>query len=400
MNLETMQVALGLEALPPAFSAVFEEIRDSWQSRSSRILSETYLREALDNALCLDAYRQLILKAAAEIRGNQPLELLICLLEGWIRRGGDLSVYSNGGYIAPQGEGLAYDFLHLFPAIPTMAESVAHLRGRGVPEDVIRDTMGEYDFCVNMCLERQGKPRFDRGRLNWITRLIRNQLIRIGRFKYDLPGNYLQGVRVYKHRDGTLTVLANGLQIHKSGRILGSVGHKDEKGSFLAEITETATAIIGFPAVDGLVKPQPVTLSKEEWQLCLSEESTFPRIHIPSDGSFDKETIAASFARAREIFDRCYPDYPYQGFFCSTWLLSQDLKALLKPSSHILGFQSFFTPVPHRSGGGLVFSFAFGMGGQIPEDLDALPENSSLQRAVKTHYKNGGYVHEGAGFFL
>ena len=400
MTLENMRITLGLESLPEALVRVFADIKDSWQERSAWILSEAYLNEALDNALCLVPYRGLILDAAAQIRGNQPLELLICLLEAWIRQGGNLAAYTDGGYMDPQGEGLAYDFLHLFPAIPTMAESIAHLRSRGVPEDVIRDTMGEYDFCVNMCLERQGKPRFDRGRLNWITRLIRNQLIRIGRFKYDLPGRYMQGVRVYRNREGALTVLADGLQLHRSGRILGSVGHKDEDGAFLAEITETDTAVTGFPAVDGLVMPQPVTLLKGEWQLCLSGESAFPRIHIPSDGSFDKETIAASFARAREVFDRCYPDYPYQGFFCSTWLLSQDLKSLLKPTSNILGFQSFFNPVPHRSGGGLVFSFAFGMGGQIPEDLDALPENSSLQRAVKAHYKNGGYVHEGAGFFL
>lgn len=397
MTLEDLRARLGLETVPEGFVPLYETMEASWQAHSRRILSDAYIEKTLTECRCLAPWRERILEAAARLRENEALCLLVCLLEGWIRAGGEIN---GSGYIAPEGEGVEYDFLHLFPAIPTMAESVAHLRGRGVPEDVITATMGEYDFCVNMCLERQGRARFDKGRLNWITRVIRNKLIRIDRFKYDLPMRCLPDVRVYRSRDGELAVLADGLRLHRTGRILGSVGHTDEEGAFTAEITETETAVTGFRAVDGIVQTTPTTLDKGRWQLCLTAADTFPRIHIPSDGAFDRETVAASFARAREIFDRCYPDYPYKGFFCSTWLLSQDLKEMLKPSSNILGFQSFFTPVPFRSSGGLVFSFAFGMDARIPEDPAALPESSSLRRAVKQRYLSGGYVHEGAGFFL
>jgi len=266
--------------------------------------------------------------------------------------------------------------------------------------DMIVSTMGEYDFCVNMCLERTGKPAFDRGRLNWICRVIRNQLIRIERFKYDLPGKFMTGVRVYRNAAGELTVLADGLRLHRGGRILGSAGHTEEEGSFIARITETEDAVTGYPSLDGIVQKETVTLSKKDWQLWLTEEDCFPRIHIPSDGGFDKKTIAHAYARAREVFDRCYPDYPYKGFFCSSWLMSTDLKEVLKPTSNILGFQEPFTQIPHLSSGRLVFSFVFGLSAAIPEDIDALPEKSSLQRAVKERYKAGGFIHEGAGFFL
>lgn len=397
MTMETLQTRLGLETVPEGFVPLYEAMESTWQARSSEILSDVYIEKTLAECCCLAPWREEILAAAARLRENEALRLLVCLLEGWIRAGGEIN---GSGYTAPAGEGPEYDFLHLFPAIPTMTESVKHLRDRGVPEDVIAATMQEYDFCVNMCRGRLGRPMFDKGRLNWITRVIRNRLIRIDRFKYDLPGAYMSGVRVYRSRDGELAVLADGLRLHRAGRILGSVGHTDEAGAFTAEITETETAVTGFRAVDGIVETTPVTLDKRRWQLCLTSEDTFPRIHIPSDGAFDRETIAASFARAREIFDRCYPDYPYKGFFCSTWLLSQDLKEMLKPTSNILGFQSFFTPVPFPSSGRLVFSFAFGMDARIPEDLEALPEKSSLHRAVKQRYLAGGYVHEGAGFLL
>jgi hypothetical protein len=397
VNPETLEKSLPHVILPESFGPLYETVKETWQAHSREILSDAYIQKTLKACFCLQPWEAQILAAAARLRENEALCLLVCLLEAWIRSGGEIN---GSGYVAPPGEGPEYDFLHLFPAIATMAESVAHLRSRGVPEDVIAATMGEYDFCVNMCLERQGRPMFDKGRLNWITRLIRNRLIRIDRFKYDLPGPYMSGVRVYRNSEGALAVLADGLRLHRSGRILGSVGHTDEEGAFTGEITETETAVTGFPEVEGIVKSAPVTLDKGRWQLCLTSEDTFPRIHIPSDGPFDRETVAASFARAREIFDRCYPDYPYKGFFCSTWLLSGDLKELLKPTSNILGFQSFFTPVPHRSSGGLVFSFAFGLDARIPEDLESLPERSSLHRAVKQRYLSGGYVHEGAGFFL
>lgn len=397
MTLEKMQAQLGMETVPACFSELYARIKDSWQTRKDTILSDAFIEKTLTETYCLEAYRGLILEAAAQLREDDALCLLVCLLEAWIGEGGAVN---DRQYCPPKGEGLLFDFLHLFPAIPTMPASVAHLRQRGVPEDVIASTMGEYDFCVNMLLERTGKPAFDRGRLNWIVRVIRNQLIRIERFKYDLPGKFMQGVRVYRNAAGELAVLAEGLRLHRSGRILGSAGHTDEEGSFFAGITETEDTVTGHLSVDGIVCREPVTLSKQEWQLCLTGEDAFPRIHIPSDGGFDKKTIAHAYERAREIFDRCYPDYPYKGFFCSSWLMSTDLKEVLKPTSNILGFQEPFTRIPFQSFGRLVFSFVFGLDAAIPEDIDALPEKSSLQRAVKERYKAGGFIHEGAGFFL
>lgn len=396
MNLEMMISALSLERVPACFSGLYKEMEYTWQSHAREILEESYIRRVFADAHCLLPWQDQILEAAALLSKDEPRMLLLCLLEAWIRGGGEPA---SPDYQPPAGEGLAHRFFHLFPAIPTIPESAAHLRSRGVPEDVVTATLGEYDFCVNMLQDRTGVPGFDRGRLNWITRVIRNKLIRIDRFKYDLPGKFLEGVRVYRKGDA-LTVLAEDLTLHRSGRILGSVGHKDAEGSFTARIRETETAVIGHRVINGLVEAAPVTLDKSQWHLCLTSQDTFPRIHIPSDGAFDRQTMEASFRRAREIFRDCYPDYPYQGFYCTSWLMSTDLQEILKPTSNILAFQSFFTQVPRSSSGAGVFSFLYGMAAAIPEDLDALPENTSLQKAVKARYKAGGFIHEGAGFFL
>ena len=80
--------------------------------------------------------------------------------------------------------------------------------------------------------------------------------------------------------------------------------------------------------------------------------------------------------------------------------MSQDLPEILKPESNILGFQSDFTPVPFRGGDASVFSFAFTTSGVTPEKIPTLPENTSLQRAIKKRYLDGGHIREGAGFFF
>lgn len=397
MNLQQMQNALAIRSIPACFAEFYPSLESTYLARSREILAPAYIQKALSDCHALEDYRDLVLAAAEEVGQNEAMCLLVCLLEQWLRSDGNMA---DAAYTPPEGEGLAFDFLHLFPVIPTIPENMAHLRNRGLPEEIIFATMGEYDFCVNMCNTRMGRPAFDRSRLNWISRLVHNRLIRIGRFKYDLPGTYMKGARVYRNAAGDLTILADDLLIHRSGRILGSVGHTDEEGSFHALITETEDTFIGHKAVDGIVEKERTILPKAQWSLCLSPEDPMPQIHIPSEGSFDRKTIADAFAQAKEIFARCYPDYPFKAIFCSTWLLSRDLRKILKPTSNILGFQDFFTYIPFQSNGKLVFSFAFRMSPAIPEDLEALPENTSLLRAVKQLYLEGGYVHEGAGFFF
>ncbi len=396
VTLQDMIKSLGLEKVPECFSQYYEEIRDTWRDRAQQILSEVYIQKTIAGSYALKDYVEIILEAAQQLRQREAMCLLACLLEKWMQQD---SVDSQQ-YQAPAGEGLAYDFLHLFPAIPAMPESIAHLRSRGVPEDVIRDTMGEYDYCVEMCRKSLGRPAFNWGRLVWIRHVTKNRLIRIGRFKYDLPGRYIQGFRAYRNAAGDITVLADGMQVHRSGGILGSVGLEDAEESFTTQIEETETTVTGHPIVKGLVERKRTALDKAQWKLCLSQEDLVPRIHIPPDGSFDRQIIEDSYQRAREIFGRCYPDYPYKAFFCHTWLLSPQLRRLLKPGSNILTFQEKFIPIPCQSGGNVCFSFLFGMTPQIPEDLGTLPENTSLQRAVKKLYLDGGYLYEGEGFFF
>ena len=68
-------------------------------------------------------------------------------------------------------------------------------------------------------------------------------------------------------------------------------------------------------------------------------------IHIPAGEKLDIEKALASLDRAREFFPKYFPDYAYDWFTCSSWLLDEDLKDYLPETSNILRFGNLFTRV-------------------------------------------------------
>ncbi len=396
MTLEQMKKELGMTDVPEIFCEIYEKIKGTYESHSKMILSDDYIIKTLTDCYALLSYTEVVLAAAKEIRQNEAMRLLICILEQWVRAGGNAN---DSSYTPPSGEGIAYDFLHLFAAIPTMPDSVKFLRDRNVPEDIIVATMQEYEYCFGMCLSSIGRIAFDRGRLGWIRLLVQNKIIRVDRFKYELPTKRVDGVRVYKNKSRELAVFADGLHVHRNGRIVGSVGCEDEEGSFVAETVETENEIIGHLITDGNVAKEKTALSKSEWELCLSKDDPVIPVHIPAEESFDMETVEASYNRMRELMSECFQDMPYKAFHCKTWMMSRDLRKVLKPTSNILAFQSKYIHYPCCSDATWVFGFVFPGEGGI-ENLDNLSENTSLQRNIKQLYRNGEYIYDDCGFFL
>ena len=398
MTLNEMQAALNLSKYPTCFTEHYESVKDSWKDRAALILSEDYIYKTLTECYALLPYRDAICAAAAKAGKNPALCLFICLLEQLIVTGGTLT---DPDYEVPTGEGPEYDLLHLFPAIPTMPDSVKFLRDRQVPEDIIAASLREYDDSMETSVDQLGRPVFDKGRLGWLLVAIRNHIVRIGRFKYDLPGIFMEKVRVYENKAGEQVTLADGVQVHRSGRLLGSVAHEDPEGSFFAAITETEDTVTGCPTVREFVQSTPVTLSKAEWTLRLCAQDPVIRIHIPKKEPFDPYIVEAAYEKARDFFARYFPDYPYKAFYCNSWLLSQELPGILKPTSNILAFQRKFTIVPSISVGRGVFSFVFQRpAAAIPASFDDFPRTTSLERAIIQVYENGGYIHEASGFFF
>ncbi len=395
MTLLEMQDALGIEKIPSSFQDYYRQIKDTFLDRANRILSPAFIRKVIKESGAMIPYTDLIVTAAEELQGNPAAKLLICLLEKWVL---DLDRYQSDEYAPPKGNSIGFDFLHLFAALPTILGTVDHLRSRGVPEDVIASTMKEYDFCVELRRSFTGRPSFDFGRLHWMRWMIHNRLIIVGNLKFDFFRERApREACLYENACGKQILLANNVWVHSSGGALESAGLENPEGSFYATIEETEKAITGYPVYEGVIQSEKISLSPTQWKCVLGENDPVVCVHIPFGAGLDHDLVAKSYQRAREIFASCYPDLSYKGFYTHTWLLSPQLRAHLKPTSNILAFQKDYTLFPCKSKGQFVFSFVFG---GRPENLQDLPENSSLQRSLKKLYLDGGYIHEYCGIFL
>ena len=119
-------------------------------------------------------------------------------------------------------------------------------------------------------------------------------------------------------------------------------------------------------------------------------------IHIPPAGPLTPELCHASYAEAAEFF-RKYFGYTEVIITASSWLLSPDLETMLPANSNILKFAHDFTLLEVRDDtDGHTLSFFTNLTA-LPEDLNDLPEDSSLQRAIKAHLMAGNKLKTGFG---
>ncbi|BCJ35656.1 hypothetical protein Athai_31590 [Actinocatenispora thailandica] len=123
--------------------------------------------------------------------------------------------------------------------------------------------------------------------------------------------------------------------------------------------------------------------------------------HIPETGPMTPADCDASFAAAPEFFAAHFGTR-YRIATCTSWLLDDQLAEYLPAGSNILRFQRRFRLVDEPFAASLdgdanVLEFVFR---RVDPDLDALPRDTTLQRAVVDHLRAGrhwrvrtGYLH-------
>jgi len=119
-------------------------------------------------------------------------------------------------------------------------------------------------------------------------------------------------------------------------------------------------------------------------------------LHIPSDARLKKDKVLVSIRQAKEFFKEKFPEYENTDMQCHSWLLSPTLKKVLSPGSNILAFQELFhieVLGEDKEGEYKVWVFK-----RKDLPLRELPENTSLQRKLKSYLLSGGKVLEAGGY--
>lgn len=142
---------------------------------------------------------------------------------------------------------------------------------------------------------------------------------------------------------------------------------------------------------------------RHEYDHLFKGEPCYISIHIPrSDDGLKDEDVDASIRMAVERLEDYFPETKGKTkvFLTRTWLLSPELREILKPDSNIMKFQRRFTLLDTYEEIGPFLGFAFNVSASPDLDYNALPEDSSLRRALKQRLLNGEKLHSALGYFV
>jgi hypothetical protein len=112
-------------------------------------------------------------------------------------------------------------------------------------------------------------------------------------------------------------------------------------------------------------------------------------MHIPSDAVMKQPELRQSYLDARKFFNDFYPEYAAADMICNSWLLSPALKELLPEDSNIVRFQkSFYVDyVDYENNNFLIWVYK-----RMDIPWEQLPEETSLQRRIKSFILSGGKI--------
>lgn len=126
----------------------------------------------------------------------------------------------------------------------------------------------------------------------------------------------------------------------------------------------------------------------------LSPEDMTLHVHIPSDAALTRGALDDSYAQARRFFGAEGAAFckkgPPKAVLCDSWLLSPALELLLPETSGIRRFAGDFDRFQTCEEDGSFYRWLFRRLEPVP--AEDLPEDTSLQRAVKAHLAAGGKI--------
>lgn len=327
-----------------------------------------------------------ILKAASIIKEDDDLLLYNYILYCIIKDEASVSIFP------PPNKGvIETDFSPMFALLWFLEDMIARMEKIGLSWQVISDTLQGFEAEINDYYNMFGRSGMRRY-VSWFLLFIRGKIIRVGRLNFEFT-SLQQKIRVYQKEDD-IKILIDGQYMHKKGMVFGSKGQDDEESKFFADIVEEAGRVSGYTVDEyGECIPEKVTL--EGYTEILRKGDNVLSVHIPADEPFTPQLCEESFKEAKKIMADCYPETNIKAFYGCSWMFEKRLKELMGRETNITRFADLFYIFPVQSAAEAVQSYLFHKSGQIK--CEELPEDNSMQRAVKKYLCEGNYFYEKGG---
>ena len=393
MTLSQLSDILGIETYPTALEPIYETVKAGAKPLFSRELVDR-LQEEYN---LFGEYYEDVLKGLADLE-QKPNELAWATVAGLYVQSATRTEAAKVPFPAADGSP-ARDMLPVFLLIPLVDRAVEEYQRRGFSREEAIGFMKVFRGDIGINVRRHGRPGLDRTYYDWITLYVFAIIFPCGGFLFNIGRNRKDNYVLRNKKDGKVVVLLDDRSVHRSGYILGTAGMTDEEGAFHTSVTETETEWIGNAVGDDcLLQREARHFSKAEWTLEVAPGDCALSIHIPRNGDLAPEkahaAIEAAFCHARTY----YKEYDVKAIQCGSWLLNPGLGEIVGPHAKISVFGGLFQRYPIPSNGKSVFNFVFQA--SVNPDIKSLPENTSLQKALKEKYLAGGYHYDFGGYIL
>lgn len=404
-TIENLMSALNVPTWPLRWNDVYDSVMDDYEKNGSKLLRPDYYDEIGEKYNIIAEYRDDYKRNASEIANDDALARYLMLMADTMRHRDTAKAEIKQIKMPKSDDGSYVEKYEILPAL-AMCETTDYtyslVRDKNLPEDQLTYVMRRCDGTAMV----SGYARRNDGRLGainwgWFQLGVEAKLYKSNLLVLEMGRKFIPRATVFQNELGDVVTMAHDAVFHKDGYVLGTAGYEDEDGSFEPTLIETDDAFIGCAYNErGLAVNKSITLKKSEWKKVLTPDDDVIDIHIAAGTRLTDEIMTESFAEARELLATYFPEVDYKGFICTSWLLSPDLPELLGPNGNIVKFGNRFTKVAKKDPGTSVFSFVFLKPDVNNVDIESLPENTSLERALKKHYLDGKRLYDTFGYIL
>ena len=380
----------GEEIFREHFASIYEEAVREALDKGVFFLLPDYI-EAVNRET--DAYPRilpLLIYEAERIRENNELKIYALFIHKAMQNR-ELFLRNLKHFMLPEGYEL-FGFLCLIPMIKNTYDTFTEM---GIDKDVVDATVKQYEGCVFIYERRFDRLGMNKRYFDWLQHYVDCEILNINRLRFEI--HYLtEPVYMLRRRaDGRDFLVMGDGKFNSDGLYVDTPPVKDTV--FTASFTETEDSYIGYPVSEGgRAKSEARVYSKAEYEKVLGQGDAVLSVHIPVEGELSVVACRESYERAKEIFSRFFPSLDIKGFVCYSWMMSPELREYMKPGARVLGFASQYIRFPIHTEGEDVLNFVFYLRFKTYADL---PEDTSLQRALKKLYLSGGYLYEYGGIF-
>lgn len=268
---------------------------------------------------------------------------------------------------------------------------------RGIDLKIMYDTLWDIQHWFNYDSNIRGYWFFDH--FPWIWRHFTVDLFRLGRLQFMLQA-FSGRVTAFKNKEnGEYVLLADPeTRLRADGYAEGAGGSPSGEEGWLPVFETTEEGWCGhIVSPYGNVMRDATLLHKDEWELYLQNGDTILDLHIPRAANLNEEDCRESFRQAYEFFPKYFPDRPFKGVYCHTWMFTPQLQAMLPPHSNIVRFQREFYLYPYAGSVNFLWSFVFG---DHVTDRKTAPRDSSLRCRVLDWLAEGNEVFDLPGIMF